>query len=111
MLRDGRKQYICDKILEQIEGAGLGGFAALVFFGEIRFQRPPPLGLRLQASLGRIVFSTQISKLELLEFREEITPEMKQQIHAAKKKWNVAIQEVWKQDLARLDAKKAAAKQ
>lgn len=93
-----RKERICRLICRQLKTAGKGGYPAMHFFGELRFRRPPPKGLRRQAYIGNLLEVTSISEKEINAFRRTLSVEMKARITEAAKKWRVVIAEFWKKE-------------
>ena len=105
---ESRKQEIFDLVVGQIETAGRGGFAALVFFGAIRRRQPGPRFVTRAAWIGNIVAATGVLEDEFKEFRDEMTPEMKARLASSYPKWEEAMAPVWKQHLDQIDAELAA---
>jgi hypothetical protein len=99
---------IGDAVIKQIETAGKGGFAALVFFGEIIRKRSGGVAIRRQAAVSNIVASTGVSEEELKIFRATMSGKTRKMIKEAKKKWDIAIQKVWDDHIKVLDATIAA---
>lgn len=102
-----RKREVCDLIVGEIATAGKGGFAALMFFGEIRRRWPGPKSVRRAAWIGNLVGATGVSEEDLREFRDEITPDIKTAITDAHRRWWETMDGVWKRQIEQIDARLA----
>lgn len=99
-----RRLEILDLLLREIETAGRGGYAALVFFGEIRYRRCPPLGLRRQSAVSNIVRATGISLEELGELRKSLSSAERVVIKAARQDWGEVMARVWRDEIHKMTA-------
>ncbi|MBI4119119.1 MAG: hypothetical protein HY452_02555 [Parcubacteria group bacterium] len=113
-----RVEEICQLVCEAIASAGKGSFSAMKFFGEIRFRRPGPLGLRRQAWIGHLLEVTNISEAEIEEFKKTLSPEMKARITAAGQEYHAKMSAFWRRraeeleaEAAQIEANRAAAAQ
>ena len=104
---EARKQEILDLVVQQIETAGEGGFAAMVFFSVIQHFHPRRRSTIRAAWIGNLVKGIDVSEEELREVRDEMTPEMKARLSPLYAKWEEAMAPIWQEQLNQLDAENA----